>query len=110
MNYIVDLAKWKSLSPDGQKILTDLYANGADCAKFLARRHGKELGEMMNLLKELEKDGWISRVKGTFLSKRTFVKPKHMNHTYYTITRKTKLLLRDIFHAKKRRKEIGAKK
>ena len=87
---------WNSLSQTEQKIIEDLYRNGPDCAKFLSRRHGCELRAVMDLLAELKAKGWLERVKGTFLYKRGLKKPKHMNHTYYKVTRDGARTLREL--------------
>ena len=87
---------WETLHIREQKVVIDLRDNGSDCAKFLSRRHGLQLKETMDLLDDLHRDGWLERVKGTFLFKRGFRKPKHMNHTYYSVTRKAERFLRGI--------------
>ncbi len=85
---------WDKLDSIEQTLVRDIKENGADCAKFISRRHGLELRAVMDMLNELEKAGWLQRVKGTFLFKRGFRKPKHMNHTYYSLTRPATLFLR----------------
>ena len=87
---------WESLRQREKKVVLDLKKNGPDCAKFLSRRHGMELRETMDMLVLLESRGWLERVKGTFLFKRGFKKPKHMNHTYYSVTRQASRFLRGI--------------
>ncbi len=90
------MKKWELLTEIEQALVEDIRQNGADCAKFISRRHGLDLRETMDLLSLLEKHGWLQRVKGTFLFKRGFRKPKHMNHTYYTLTRPATLFLRGL--------------
>ena len=85
---------WKDLSQIEQKIILDINENGPDCAKFLSRRIKRELKETMDLLALIEKSGWLERVQGTFLFKPGLRKPKHMNHTYYQLTKKAKKELR----------------
>ncbi|NPA95659.1 MAG: DUF2250 domain-containing protein [Thermodesulfobacteria bacterium] len=84
---VSSIRQWKELDPKEQEALLDIRKNGPDCAKFLSRRIKMDLGETMKLLSNLEKAGWLKRVQGTFLFKRGFKKPKHMNHTYYELTR-----------------------
>ncbi|NPA40517.1 MAG: DUF2250 domain-containing protein [Thermodesulfobacteria bacterium] len=83
---------WKELSKEDKILLKDLYLNGADCAKFISRRFNWELGATMERLKRLEKLGFLKRVSGRFAVIRG--KFKHMNHTYYELTRPAKLYLR----------------
>ena len=85
---------WPELDKDEEAVLLDIYEKGPDCAKFLSRRYAMELGSTMEMLKKLERKGLLSRVKGTFLSKRVFKKPKHMNHTYFDLSREAKLSVR----------------
>jgi len=90
------LKAWNALHRHEQDIVLDIRDNGPDCAKFLSRRHGLALRETMDLLSALEQHGWLQRVKGTFLFKRGFKKPKHMNHTYYSVTRQAHRFLRGL--------------
>ncbi len=90
------MKEWETLGEREQKLILDLRENGPDCAKFLARRHGLHLRETMDKLSALEEQGWLERVKGTFLFKRGFKKPKHMNHTYYSVTRRADRFLRGL--------------
>ena len=83
-------------------LLFDIAKNGPDCAKFIARRHSRSLEEVMKSLASMEERGWLERVKGTFLMKKGLRRPKHMNHTYYRLSRKAELYLR-----KQRRKYKG---
>lgn len=85
---------YKELSEFEQAVVYDIYERGPDCAKFISRRYSENLRDTMDILHKLEKDGWLERVKGTFLSKRVFKKPKHMNHTYYSLSRPAELTLR----------------
>ncbi|WP_456431314.1 DUF2250 domain-containing protein [Thermosulfuriphilus sp.] len=87
---------FKDLSPEEKTIVFDLQENGPDCAKFISRRLRLDLSRTMVLLKGLEEAGILERVKGTFLKKKGFYRPKHMNHTYYKLTRPTKLYLRSL--------------
>ena len=77
--------------------MRDLYALAPDCAKFLSRRLGLDLEDTMKRLKTLENLGFLKRVKGRFLKKKGLRHPKHMNHTYYELTREARLYLRRIF-------------
>lgn len=61
--------------------------NGPYCAKFLFRRIKMDLSITMGLLSSFETLGWVQRIRGTFLFKRGFKRPKHMKHTYYEITK-----------------------
>ena len=85
---------WVELTSREKQAILDLWENGPDCAKFLSRRIGMDLGETMDLLARLEKTGWLERVQGTFLFKRGFKKPKHMNHTYYRLAKQAEKELR----------------
>ncbi len=84
---------WKTLDSIDLKIIIDLYKYGADCAKFISRRFRLDQKEVMNRLKRLEKLGFLKRVEGRFALIRG--KYKHMNHTYYKVTRAVKLYLRN---------------
>ncbi len=81
------MKSWQELDQDLKAIILDLRENGPDCAKFLSRRLKIDLATCMKSLSFLEASGWLQRVKGTFLFKRGFRRPKHMNHTYYEITK-----------------------
>lgn len=86
--------KFDRLSRKQARMVLDLRENGPDCAKFISRRLGLHQAEVMEMLRELESSGWLERVKGTFLFKKGFRRPKHMNHTYYRITRPAEIELR----------------
>ncbi len=90
------MKKWDQLTTAEQQALVDIRKNGPDCAKFLSRRIRMDLGSTMELLTGLEKDGWLQRVQGTFLFKRGFKRPKHMNHTYYELTKPAEKQLRQL--------------
>jgi len=79
-----------NLNPELKKILDDILKKGPDCAKFISRRLSLELRTTMDYLEELEKLGLLEKVQGTFLMKPGMKKPKHMNHTYYQLSRKAK--------------------
>ncbi|MCD6548241.1 MAG: putative transciptional regulator [Thermodesulfobacterium sp.] len=83
---------WEKLDHKDWEILKDLYKDGADCAKFIARRFGWDLKETIEKLKKLEKEKFLKRVEGRFAIIRG--KLKHMNHTYYEVTREVKLYFR----------------
>ncbi len=85
---------WGVLEEEDWRILKDLFATAPDCAKFLSRRLRLELGETMRRLRELENMGFLERVEGRFLKKKGLRRPKHMNHTYYELTRPARLHLR----------------
>ncbi len=85
---------WNNLSKKEQQAVLDIWENGPDCAKFLSRRVNLELGQTMKMLSNLEKSGWLKRVQGTFLFKRGMKKPKHMNHTYYQLSKMAEKELR----------------
>ncbi len=95
------LLPWGVLEEEDWKILKDLYATAPDCAKFLSRRLRIELGETMRRLKELENMGFLERVEGRFLKKKGLRKPKHMNHTYYELSRPARLHLRKLLFEEK---------
>jgi len=85
---------WNSVPEDQRRVVLDILRNGPDCAKFLSRRIKKELGTTMHLMSQAERSGWIERLRGTFLFKPGFRRPKHMNHTYYQLTGDAKRELR----------------
>jgi predicted transcriptional regulator len=85
---------WSALDEIDRQILEDLYVSAPDCAKFLARRLKLDLGDTMERLRRLEKRGFLQRVEGRFLKKKGLRRPKHMNHTYYELTRPARLHLR----------------
>lgn len=89
------MSELDKLNPTLKKILDDIFINGPDCAKFISRRLSLELRFTMDSLSELEKMELLEKVQGTFLMKPGMKKPKHMNHTYYKISRKAKLLYRN---------------
>ena len=43
--------------------------------------------------------GFLERVKGRFLKKKGLRRPKHMNHTYYELSREARLHLRALLFA-----------
>ncbi|HID98601.1 MAG TPA: DUF2250 domain-containing protein [Thermodesulfobacteriaceae bacterium] len=88
------MRKWHGFSGEEQRVIADFKGNGPDCAKFVSRRLKLSLETAMEMLSRLEREGWLERVEGTFLYKRGFRRPKHMNHTYYRLTRKAELILR----------------
>ena len=88
------MKEWSSLSHIEKRAVEDIWQNGPDCAKFLSRRIKEGLKETMELLANLEQSGWLERVQGTFLFKRGMRRPKHMNHTYYQLTKRAKKELR----------------
>ena len=83
---------WEKLDKKDWEILKDLYKDGPDCAKFISRRFRWDLKETMERLKKLESKGFLKRVEGKFATIRG--KLKHMNHTYYELTREVKLYFR----------------
>ncbi|WP_022852499.1 DUF2250 domain-containing protein [Thermodesulfatator atlanticus] len=87
---------WGILDEKDWLILKDLYATAPDCAKFLSRRLRLDLGDTMERLRKLEALGFLERVGGRFLKKKGLKKPKHMNHTYYELSRPCRLYLRKI--------------
>ena len=87
------------LEEEDWRILKDLYALAPDCAKFLSRRLRMDLGETMKRLRRLESLGFLERVKGRFLKKKGLRRPKHMNHTYYELSREARLHLRALLFA-----------
>jgi len=96
---------WSVLEEEDIKILQYIYNIEIDCAKFISRRLKMELGETMQRLKRLEELGFLERVKGTFLKRKDFYKPKHMNHTYYELTRESRLVIRE-WHRKRKGKNM----
>ena len=89
-----DMLPWAMLDETDWLILRDLYALAPDCAKFLSRRLRLNLEEAMQRLKALENLGFLERVQGRFLKKKGLRRPKHMNHTYYDLSREARLYLR----------------
>ncbi len=92
---------WGVLEEEDWKILKDLYATAPDCAKFLSRRLRLDLADTMRRLKELENMGFLERIEGRFLKKKGLRKPKHMNHTYYELSRPARLYLRKLLFEEK---------
>ncbi|MBA2848989.1 DUF2250 domain-containing protein [Thermosulfuriphilus ammonigenes] len=86
--------KLKGLNDQERAIIFDLRQNGPDCAKFISRRLGLELGLTMEILRDLERKAILERVSGTFLKKKGLRRPKHMNHTYYRLTRPMRIFFR----------------
>ncbi len=85
---------WGILDEVDWKVLEDLYALAPDCAKFISRRLHLNLEEAMWRLRRLENVGFLERVEGRFLKKKGLRRPKHMNHTYYELSRPARLYLR----------------
>ncbi len=90
------MEKWDQLTTTEHRAIIDIKENGPDCAKFLSRRIKTDLACTMKLLANLEKKGWLQRVQGTFLFKKGFKRPKHMNHTYYQLTKQAEKELRQL--------------
>ncbi|MBX6423249.1 DUF2250 domain-containing protein [Thermosulfurimonas sp. F29] len=90
---------WGVLEEEDWRILRDLYALAPDCAKFLSRRLRMDPGETMLRLRRLEALGFLERVRGRFLKKKGLRRPKHMNHTYYELSREARLHLRALLFA-----------
>ena len=88
------MTRWEELHGKYRRIILDIRDNGPDCAKFLSRRLKIDLATCMELLCLLEQSGWLRRVRGTFLFKKGFRRPKHMNHTYYELTKDAEKTLR----------------
>ena len=88
------MTEWKDLDIESKMIILELKKNGPDCAKFLSRRLKLDPATCMELLSTLESVDWLQRIKGTFLFKKGFRRPKHMNHTYYEITKNAEKTLR----------------
>ncbi len=91
--------EWKKLEHKDWEILKDLYENGSDCAKFISRRFKWDLKETAERLKKLEKEGFLKRIEGRFAVIRG--KLKHMNHTYYEVTREVRLYFRSLKYSSK---------
>ncbi len=92
---------WATLDDTDWRILKDMYALAPDCAKFLARRLRLDLGDAMLRLRRLENLGFLERIEGRFLKKKGLRRPKHMNHTYYELTRPARLYLRKLLFEEK---------
>lgn len=92
---VKDIYDISSISKIQKSIILDIEKAGPDCAKFISRRLNVALDVTMKELQTLEHNGWIERVKGTFLMKKGLRRPKHMNHTYYDLTRQARLFLRN---------------
>ncbi|QJA05606.1 DUF2250 domain-containing protein [Thermosulfurimonas marina] len=94
---------WGLLEEEDWRILRDLYALAPDCAKFLSRRLGLDLAETMRRLRRLEALGFLERVQGRFLKKKGLRKAKHMNHTYYELSRPARIFLRGALFEERRK-------
>ncbi|RUM88584.1 MAG: DUF2250 domain-containing protein [Thermodesulfatator sp.] len=93
---------WGILDEEDWRILRDLYALAPDCAKFLSRRLGMDLAETMRRLRRLQSLGFLERVTGRFLKKKGLRKAKHMNHTYYELSREARLFMRSALFGERR--------
>mgnify|MGYP001820101211 CR=1 FL=1 len=84
------------------KIVCYIYRAGPAFTAKLASRLNQEMQTIKRNIRNLLKEGYIERVSGTMvgysLEKRNRV-IKHRNHTYYDLTRKGRLLIRQ-FHGK----------
>jgi predicted transcriptional regulator len=101
MEKLKELNDWGSLSREEKDIMLDIKRNGPDCAKFLSRKNKMPLEMAMNTLKKLESEAWLKRVRGTFLEKKGMRRPKHMNHTYFDISRTGNILMRKLLRTGK---------
>ena len=101
MKKLKGLNDWGSLSREEKDIMLDIKKNGPDCAKFLSRKNKISLERAMNTLKKLESDAWLERVQGTFLEKKGMRRPKHMNHSYFDISKTGNILMRKLLRTGK---------
>ena len=80
------------------KILFYLYHSGEAFTKKLASRLNADIGAIKTSIAKLLNEGYLERVAGTLVNYRIDRKnkvTKHRNHTYYALTRKGKLLMRN---------------
>jgi DNA-binding MarR family transcriptional regulator len=88
----------EELSEIELKILYYLYHSGSAFIKKLASRLNEDIHTISGLIKKLESSGYLDRVAGTMvdyrIDRRNRVK-KHRNHTYYDLTRKGRLFMRN---------------
>ncbi len=81
------------------KILKYHKVMGADYSKLVSHRFGLKLCEAMKIHKNLLEIGLLEKVNGRIVDYHTNVKRtktvKHRNHTYYVLSRKGKLFLRE---------------
>lgn len=84
------------------KVLYYIFHSGPAFIKKLAARLNEENEILRNSVKNLQRLGYLERVTKTLvdyrLDKRNKV-TKHRNHTYYDLTRKGRLFIRQ-FHGK----------
>jgi predicted transcriptional regulator len=84
------------------KVLYYIFHSGPAFIKKLAARLNEENEILRNSVKNLQRLGYLERVTKTLvdyrLDRRNKV-TKHRNHTYYDLTRKGRLLIRQ-FHGK----------
>lgn len=88
------------MDPISFYILAHLYRAGIDYARSMAKMSGVLQDEIEKRLRELEKDGLVEKVTGTSV-KRSDARFKlsyevHKHHTYYSLTREGKHLLREL--------------
>ncbi len=81
------------------KILKYHKLMGADYSKLISHRFGISLNEAMEIHKNLFDLGFLEKVSGRIVNYHTNVKRlktiKHRNHTYYVLSRKGELFLRE---------------
>jgi len=84
------------------KVMYYIFRSGPAFIKKLAARLNEENQILRNSVKNLQRLGYLERVTKTLvdyrLDKRNKV-TKHRNHTYYDLTRKGRLFMRE-FHGK----------
>ena len=81
-----------------KEVLYYIHNTGPVFPAKLAKRLNREVAEVREAIERLKDGSWLERVSGAMvdyrLSKRTKI-TKHRNHTYYGLTRKARLYLRE---------------
>lgn len=81
------------------KILKYHKLMGADYSKLISHRFGITLSEAMGIHKRLFDLDFLEKVSGSIIDYHTNIKRlktiKHRNHTYYVLSRKGELFLRE---------------
>ncbi|MEW6053762.1 MAG: DUF2250 domain-containing protein [Nitrospirota bacterium] len=81
-----------------EKILYYIYHSGPVFAKKLSSRLNEDITAVTRCIKRLEAAGLLERMTGTMVDYRIDRRnrvTKHRNHTYYDLTRKGRLFMRN---------------
>ncbi|BBJ27482.1 DUF2250 domain-containing protein [Athalassotoga saccharophila] len=96
---MLECQEFNKLSEIEIKILKYHKLMGADYSKLISHRFGIKLCEAMAIHKKLFDLGFLEKVSGSIIDYHTNIKRlktiKHRNHTYYVLSRKGELCLRE---------------